>query len=347
MPYGSGLSAQLGLKTEAVVGTEITVDKFFEFLSEGISFEPTWLDSAGLKAGQAFKRVARTAQSRFDVNGDWTLEHADKGGMGTIWKHALGSPITIPVQIGATTAWQQVHIPGIRTGLSHTIQVGRPQTDGTVRAFTYRGCKYSGWEFTCSDGELAQLKLTVNGWQEATATALAAASYTANAGVFSFADAATFTIGGTPSTGGSPSQITISGGTPITTVVKGITITGSTPMATERYGLGNAGVKKEQLENAIPEITGTLDGEFTQRTEIYDLFKANTTTALQLDFAHGDAGTSNPYRLSFIMPAVKFKAASVNADGPDILGQSINFEAFDDGTNAVIQVRLVSTDTTL
>jgi Phage tail tube protein len=347
IPYGSGLSAQIGLKTESTVGTEITVDRFYEFLSESITFQPTWLDSAGLKAGQAFKRVSRTVQSRFSAGGDWSLEHADKGGMGTIWKHALGSPITIPVQIGATTAWQQVHIPGMRTGLSHTIQVGRPQTDGTVRAFTYRGCKVTGFEFTCSDGEIAQLSLSVDGWQEATATALASASYTANMGVFTFADASTFTLGGTPTTGGSPSQISIAGGTAVTTVVRGITISGQWPLATERFGLGNAGVKREQIENGIPMITGTLEGEFTSRTEIYDLFKANTTTALQLDFTHGDAGSSNPYRLSFIMPAIKFKEAATNAAGPDILGQTIGFEAYDDGTNAPFQVRLVSTDTVL
>src|SRR5919204_5708412 len=104
MPYGSGLSAQLGLKTESTVGTEITVDTFFEFLSGGISFQPTWLDSAGLKAGQAFKRVNRTVQSRFTIGGDWTLEHADQGHMGLLWRHALGSPFTTPVQISTSTA---------------------------------------------------------------------------------------------------------------------------------------------------------------------------------------------------------------------------------------------------
>jgi hypothetical protein len=113
-------------------------------------------------------------------------------------------------------------------------------------------------------------------------------------------------------------------------------------MATERYGLGNAGQKKEPIENGISTITGTLDAEFTSQAEIYDLFKANTTTAIQLDFAHGDAGSGNPFRLSFVLPAVKLKAASVNVGGPDIIPQSVEFQAYDDGTtNPVIQVELV------
>lgn len=348
MPYGSGLSAQYGMLTETTVGTEVTVTRFYEFLNESLQFVPTWLDSAGLKAGQAFKRVARTAQSRFDVNGDITLEHTDGAvasagaSMGLWWRHALGSSVTTATQIAATTAYKQIHTPGNRTGLSFTAQVGRPQTDGTVRAFSYRGCKIRSWEFSCSDGQLAQLKLTLDAWNEATATALAAASYPSPNSIFSFADATNFKIGGTAST--AAGETTVSGGVAMTTVCKGITLTGDVPLATDRYGLGNAGVKREQIENGIPTITGELDAEFTSRTEIYDLLKANTTTTLQLDFSHGDAGSGNPFLLSFIMPAVKIKTGAMNADGPDILQQKIGFEAFDDGsgTNPVIQVKLVS-----
>jgi hypothetical protein len=126
-----------------------------------------------------------------------------------------------------------------------------------------------------------------------------------------------------------------------------VTIRGEDGMATERFGLGNAGLKEEQIENATRMITGTLEGEFTDRTEIYDLIVANTTTALQLDFSHGDAGGSNPYRLSFVLPACKLKTGNVNLTGPDILGQSITFEAYDNEADPVIQVELVSTDTAI
>ncbi len=160
-----------------------------------------------------------------------------------------------------------------------------------------------------------------------------------------------FTLGGTATT--SAGETTIAGGTPIASLVNGITITGATPMKVDRYGLGNAGLKGEPIENAIPTITGTLNTEFYSRAELYDVFKAGTGQPLQLDFtkfdaagndANGAAAGANPYRLSFIFPQVKFKTAATNISGPDVLPQSVGFEAFDDGsgTNPVVQVKLVS-----
>lgn len=348
--YGGGLSAQFGFKAETVVGTQVVVDHFVEFLNETLQYNPTWLETAGLKAGQGYKRVTRTLVSRVSVNGDGSLECADKG-LGLLWRHALGGG-SGPTVIAATTAFNQYHVPGAKTGLGLTIQIGRPQTDATVRPFTYRGCKIVSWTFSVSDNAFATLAITFDGWQEDTATALATASFPATAGVFTFADVGpatggSFTLGGTVTT--TSGVTTVASGVSVATLCRGITITGATPVRGEGYGLGNNGVKSNQIENGIPTITGSLDAEFTQRTELYDLFKANTTTAIQLDMAHGDAGGANPYRLGFIIPAVKIKDANVNVGGPDVVPQQINFEGYDDGTgtNPAIQVRIVSTDTTL
>lgn len=343
--YGSGLSAQVGLKAETTVGTAVTVDKFYEFLSEGLSWEATWQRSAGLRAGQGYVRTGRMIQTAYSASGDLVVEHADRGGMGTLWKHALGTVATIPVVIGATTAYKQIHVPGSKTAMGLTVQVGRPQTDATVRPFTYRGCKVTQWEFSCSDGEIAQLSLSLDGWQEDTATTLATASYNTSSSVFNFAHATSLKLGGTATT--AAGETTIASGVATTTVFRGVTLTGETPMAVDRRGLGNSGVKREQIENDRPTVTGTLDGEFTSRTEIYDLVKSGASTAFELVFDTGvAAGAGNNYSLSFIMPAVKFSSGTVNVDGPDIIGQSVNFEATDDGTNPVIQVKIVSTDST-
>lgn len=352
--YGSGLSAQIGFAAEATgaVGTPVTGSmNHYEFLDESLMWEPTWLESEGLKAGQAYKRASRTVVSRYTISGDATFEVADRGHMGLLWKHALGSTATGASALGTGGAYRQIHTPGSKSHLSLTAQVGRPQPDATVRPFTYGGIKISEWEFSVSDGEIAQLKLTFDGWNESVSTSLVAASYSAAAGVFTFADSGTgsggvFTLGGTAttSTGG---LTTVASGAPVNTVIKGFTLTGTTPMATERYGLGRGGEKREQVENDVPTITGKLDGEFTDRTEIYDLFKSNSTLPLQLDLAHGDAGASNPFRLSFVIPAIKFKKAETNVGGPDIVEQSIEFEGYDDGSNPPIQVLLVSTDTGL
>jgi len=356
--YASGLSGQVGAVAESVYGTPVTVTHFYEFLSENFQYVPNWLDGMGLKAGQAYNRSSRTVVSQSDVNGDLTMEHtsgeasnAVADSMGFWWKYALGSALTTPTVV-VGTAFKQVHTNGSKAGQFMTVQVGRPQISGvTVQPFSYTSCKVTDWEFSVNDNQIAQLKLTFDGQTELTSTGLAAASYPTPNGLFSFANASVMTIGGTAST--SAGETTIAGGTSLGSRVNGVVITGSTPMKVDRYGLGNAGLKGEPIENAIPTITGTLSTEFFSRTELYDVFRTAGTTPLQIDFtkfdaagndANGAAAGANPYRLSFILPAVKFKSASVNVNGPDVLPQSIGFQAYDNGTGTdpVIQVKLVS-----
>lgn len=355
MAFGSGLSAQLMVAAETTVGTAATVTTGYEFLSESFALNPTFLEGQGLKSGQAFPRASRSVTSRSDVNGGLTLEHGDRGHYGLQWRHALGSATsTATVVLG--TAYKQVHTPGIKTGLSQTVQIGRPNTAGTVQAFTYNGVKTTDWQFQCQDNAIAQLDLTMDGWNETTATGLVAASYTSNVQNFTFKDCSLFTVGGTAAT--SAGETTITSGVSVASIVKGITITGSTPMDQERYGLGNSGLKKEQLENAFQSVMVSLDCEFTNTTEFYSKFVAGTYFPLVCNFSHFDlagndangvASGPNPYLLSFILPAVKVKAATPQVGGPDIVKMKVDLEAYDDGsgTNPVIQVKLVSTDSTL
>ena len=56
MTTGTGLDAQLGMKLETVVGTEVVVDKFLEFNSEGFEFDPGYIEPTGLRVGVKHKR---------------------------------------------------------------------------------------------------------------------------------------------------------------------------------------------------------------------------------------------------------------------------------------------------
>src|SRR5690242_16684725 len=101
MTTGSGLDGQLGVKAETTVGTAVTVDHFYEFDTEGLKFEPTWIEPSGLRVGTKFKRASRLVQSRTTVNGDFSLQHATKN-MGLLWKMALGSTVASPTLITGT-----------------------------------------------------------------------------------------------------------------------------------------------------------------------------------------------------------------------------------------------------
>lgn len=343
MATGSGLDAQLGFKAETVWGTAVTVDKFVEFNSESLTNEPTFLEPTGLRPGVKHKRASRVRISRRTITGDVQLEVATRG-MGTLWKHALASGAgSTPVQIASTTAYKQIHTPGGFVGFGLTMQVGRPQPDGVVKPFTYAGCKVSSWEFSLTDSEVPTLTLNVDGRSEATATALATASYSSTATVFDFSQA-TLTLGGTAATASGLTEVT--SGVNVTTIVTEFNCSGETPMANERFGLGNAGLKAEQLENDTPTITGTLTAEFN-KAEFYDVFTANTTLPLVLTLAGDDAGGGNLDTLQFLFPAVKIKAAAPTVEGPDVVAMNIDFEAYADGTNPVVQILVISKDTTL
>lgn len=343
MATGTGLDAQLGVAAETTWGTPVTVTRFLEFNTESLKRDVTWLEPTGLRVGTKYARAARVRQARRSISGDIEMDWSTKG-LGPIIKQMLGSLVG-PTQIASTTAYKQIATPGDFRGSGLTVQVGRPEpATGTVRAFTFQGCKIPKWEFNLKDNAIPSLKITVDGKDESTATALATASYLTGASVFDFSQA-TLKLGGTAST--ASGETSISGGVAVATILKDITLTGSAPMAGDRFGIGNAGLKAEQLENATPQISGKISAEFG-KTELYDVFTANTTIAVQLDLTGAQIGASgNNFLLSFILPAVKLKAAPPQVSGPGVVMMSTDFEAYSDEVNPVIQIKTQSDETTL
>lgn len=341
MATGSGLDAQLMVAQESTWGTPVTVTRGYEFLSESLNQDITYTDSVGLRVGTTFKRTARTKQARFNVSGDIEVEIPTLGA-GLLVKNMLGSSVSTTTLVSGS-AYKQIHTPVGMAGLGLTMQVGRPEpvSPYTVRPFTYEGCKVSKWEISLKDGGLASLKLSVDGQQELTATALATASFLTGSAVYSF-NQATIKLGGTAAT--AAGETTITSGVALSTVAKSITISGDNSLATDRYGLGNAGQKKEQLQNGMQTITVKLDSEFS-KSELYDLYVAGTPTPIQFDLTGAAIGASN-YLFSVILPSCILKKAPPSVSGPDIVQMSTEWEAEWDETNPPIQIKIVSTEST-
>ena len=340
MVTGTGLDAQLGVKGETTVGTEVVVDKFLEFNSEGLQFDPSYIEPEGLRAGVKFKRGSRLVQSRKQVAGPIELNYATRL-MGTLWRAALGSSVTTPVLV-AGSAYKQIHQTGDLLGKSLTLQVGRPEpATQTVRPHTVRGCKVTGWEWSVGDNEVAKFKLEVDGWDESTATALASASYV-TAEEFNFIQCTALKLGVTLS---GTTELVASAGSAVTSVVKKLTIKGDNALATERFGLGNAGVKKEQLENGIPTITITLEAEYS-KAEFYDTFKAGTATSFQALFEGSVISGTDKNTVEFIAPEVRVKSATPTVEGPDIVKANVELEVYSNGTLNPFQVKVISADST-
>jgi len=341
MATGSGLDAQLGYKLETTYGTAVTVDKFAEFDSESINWVPTFQEPSGLRVGTKFKRAGRLQKIQETIEGDFQVQFATRG-MGTLVKMCLGSAVTTPTVI-AGSAYKQVHTPGDFVGKSLTVQLGKPEPGGTVRALTYAGCKVVAWTFTQAEGENATLTLTLDGRSEDTAAALATATFPTGAELFTFAQVNTFKLGGTPTT--AAGETTIASGVQVPGIVKSFTLTGTTAMDVERFGLGNAGLKGAPIENGIPTITGSLEAEWDKVT-FYDLFKATTATALEFKQEGSVISGSDKNTNSLIIPAVKFKAAPFDVSGPEVISGTVEFEAYSNEVDPVLQWKLISADST-
>lgn len=342
MVTATGLDAQVGVALETTVGTPVTVTKFPEFNSEGFEYDPSFIEPEGLRAGVKFKRGSRLVQSRKQVTGALEMNHATRN-MGVFWKLALGSTVTTPTLV-LGSAYKQVHQTGDLIGKSATIQVGRPEPVApyTTRAHTYSGCKCTDWEFSVSDNEVAKMSLSFDGFDESTATALATASYPTGVEEFNFSQCTALALGGTVS---GTTELSLAGGTAVASVVKSLSLKGNNALATERYGLGNAGLKKEQLENGIPTITGTLEAEYNQ-TEFYVPFKANTSTPLLVRFEGSVISGTDKNTLEFVMAQIKIKKVTPKVDGPDIVGGTVEFEVYSDGVNNPFQTKIISADST-
>ena len=347
MPTGSGLDAQFGTKNEATVGTGVSpVVNFFPFNSSELTFMPTYIDNPALQAGSRFKDIGQVGIVRKGASGKVEIPVMMKG-FGWWMRHALGSttttnPLSVPTLISGT-AYKQVHWPGGLRGISFTAQVGKPEPGtGTIRPRSYMGCKLNDWELTFQDNAITLFSATIDAWNEDQATGLATASYPTGNLSFNFSHVNAFTTGGTASV--TSNVCSIAGGTSVSSVVTKMSLAGNASFANERYGLGNAGVKKEQLENDFFSLTGSFEGEYDATT--WDTpFINGTTVPLQIT-STGPAIGASQYLLDIIIPAAKINTAPATISGPDLVRTSGTFQVYSDGVNPPVQITLISTDST-
>lgn len=344
MAFVSGLVSQLGWGVESTAGTAVTANKFQPHVSESLKLDLSRAQGEGLYGStNGVALISRNVTTTRSVSGDFECELTDTG-LGTLWRAALGSTTTPSVLSGS--AYQAVFQPGDQAsaGSSLTLQVGRPQTNGTVKPFTWNGAKITSFEFGGGITDPLNVTFGVDAWNETTATSLATASYVSGQQQFTGADL-TITLGGTAST--TSSVVGTSGGTTLTGV-KGVTVKGENPLATERFYAGSSGVKSEQVVNGYRTYEIELDMDLVNTATLYDLFVANTTTAIKLTWAKATAITGSHYpTLEVVVAAAKITMAETNVDGTDLTPQKVTLTALFDGTNAPFQIRTISTDTAL
>lgn len=327
MAIGSGLSAQLGGKKETTYGTPVTVDQFWEFGSETLKLDKNYILSRQLRAGRTFQSSSRRTATTRSAAGNITLEVPTLG-FG-FWIDLLHGNTVTPVQQAATTAYLQTHNIGTTApDKSATIQVGRPDTGGTVRAFTYTSAMVTSWQLNFALNEFLIAEFGLDAQEELTATALATASYPTGLQSFNFTQGSIY-IGGV-----------------LAANILGGSIQGGLPRKVDRFYMGATGLKAKPIQNDYATAGGTLNTEFTNLTQ-YGLFTAGTISEVRLEFISSAlAGTAIPFSVKVTMAACGYEGETPNVSGPDVLDQPLPFVALDDGTNPPVKIEIMEQRTT-
>jgi hypothetical protein len=177
MSLRSGLAAQIGYGEEVTPGHVPRPDAVPRVQRRGARARQQLIRSAGLRAANRMLRTDRVARGRKTVAGQVNHEVHNKG-FGLLLKHMHGKAavITTPAT-GVLTRDQTFDGLGDPVGLSMTVQKGVPDVGGTVRSFSYLGCKVASWSLSNSVDGILMLGVTWDGIDEDTGQSLAAASY--------------------------------------------------------------------------------------------------------------------------------------------------------------------------
>jgi hypothetical protein len=361
MSLPSGLAASVGLATEATPGTAQTPDHFIDFNKETLKLGKKTVTGQGLRAGGLYERASRRVVANWAPAGGLDFD-APYSGLGLYLQHMIGGFGTFAscVQQSASAAYLQTITPGPLTGKTGTLQVGKPDSGGTVRPFTYTGVKVADWTLTSELEKIVNLQLNLDAWQELTpdnpqgtsaGPALTSPTYTAGQQFFHFLQGTIYN-GGTLSNTGTGPVVTSLASPTAAGYIKKIEIKGTNALDTSRFffggtgGSGVPGVKGDQLENGFRKISGSLDVEFSSLTAAYDTYAADTTTTLELLFTGPVIASTFPYMFAVLIPAMKFDGDSPEVAGPGVINTSMPWSGYDGEVYNPIQFMYQSTDTT-
>lgn len=322
MALKSGLASQWGMAAESTWGTYQAPTRFLEMTEDGLGLEIERIESQALRSGRRFQRSDRWVAGARTAGGPTGHEVADRG-FGLPLKHMLGA-VAITTPGGGTLTRDHTITPGDMDPLSATVQIGRPDTGGVVRPFSYLGAKVASWQLTNQVNGLLGLQLTWDAQDETTAQALAAASYPATQGLLSY-------VGGVITIAGSAFD------------VREITIQGSNGLDVGRHQIRQSTVKKEQVPADFADVSGSITADFDSLTA-YNRFTNGTVATVTALWEGATIEGALKYGLLVTLQAVRFDGETPKVSGAEILTQPLAFKAMDDGTNPVIAIRYRTTD---
>lgn len=327
----AGIDSQLGVAAETTYGTFATPNRFLEFDSESLAKNPDYLTSSGIRRGQLGNPVGRDRQTTRRPGGGISLKVPNKG-FGLLLNLLHGSTVT-PEQQASTEAYKQVHPIGLTkpTAKSLTVQVNKPGVEDGDHPFSYVGCMISQIAFNCELAGDLSASIDLIARDELTDQALATPSYAA--GITS----RDFTEGYAKINGDD-----------VTALIQSIGMTIPISMKDDRFGFGRGALRARPVVNGKILPTITLSSEFTN-DDLYGLWDADEAVEFEWGFLGPEDGIDTGQRESIVFhsDAAKIKGSTPAVGGPDVLTNDVPLEVFSDGTNPLVSIETISTDTAL
>lgn len=319
---------QLMYAEETTVGTAVTVTKSVEIVSESLQLNINYQDSQGIGSGRRYggrgrRETSRTAGGTVNVEVPYV-------GFEQWYEHLLGSVTTTrPDATNSPTVYLHTFTPGTLTGKSLTIQKGVEDSGGTVRPFTYRGCKIVSADFSIDADGLLQCAWEIDAWDESTGTALA--TYTdPNPTIFAYSE------------GGVYKDDVLLGSV---RAVPSLSIANN--LRTDRRFLGGSGIKSEQLNRPLDSITGNLDVEFQNLTDFYTAFTGDTELKLELEFIGDTISDNETYLFRITVNNCHFTGQTPTISDTELVYVSVPFIGLDDTATDAVKIELQNTTSTV
>jgi hypothetical protein len=314
----------LGVAAESTFGTAVAPTTRFEVLSENIKLKQDYIESKSLKGSRRYLSNNGHIAAKSSVEGDIEIEIPSKGA-GFWFKQLMGTSSSSLVS-GATTRYKHTFIADSALDTtSFTAEIQRTDVTGQAHRFVYAGCGLKDLELDCKVGEIATMKMSVYGKSEAVSAAAAqSASYPASTPlVFS---GAAITVGGS------------------SVPVKDFSLKMENGRKADRYFLGDTTPNK-MIEANMRSAEGKIGVEWTGLTQYNRFVNHTTSAALVAKFSTqtGIEGSNLGY-VQVTIPAVVF-TGETPVGGGDIIEQSIDFKALDNGTDEPVTIEYVSLDT--
>jgi hypothetical protein len=316
---------QLGVVAESTFGTYVAPTKFVEFTGESLAWNQERIESKAWRAGTRVLSASRWKAGKISVAGNIELEVSTKS-FGLFFQHALGTgTITTP---GSATARLMAFTLGDLLGKSMTVQVGMEDTAGTVRAFSFKGCKVNTMSLGCATGELLTMSLGIIGQDLDTGQTLGSASYASSPELFSFVE-------------GSLSVGTTGGTVAIT--AKDWTLEVDNSLSADDYTLGSAKMR-QPIEPAMRKVSGTFDSDFVDLVE-FNRFKNATESTLTMTFQTTTAIEGVLYPYVKVVANIRYDGDTPTVSGPEQVRQPIKYAVTAPASGEPLTISYQTTDT--